>query len=181
MKVFQSFSFLVLFFFSVISVASATPSRVVIGTVNMQNVLMSVHDSETARNQLQQLADRKQQELRADEAKIQKMQEDYQKQHLVLSEAKKAEKQREIQEAIIAIQEKSQRFQQEMQSKEDELKEPILQRITEVVTEVSASENVDLTLEVSIAPVLYARESKDLSAKVIEAYNKKFPRNRRGQ
>lgn len=146
---------------------------VVVGKVNIQEILLQVSDAEKAKAELQAMAEKKQKELRADEEKIQKMQEDFQKQHLVLSDAKKAERQREIQESIVSIQEKSQRFQQEMQQKEDQLKEPILERITQVVQEVSAKEKVDLTFEVSIAPVIYAKNAKDLTAKVIEEYNKR--------
>ena len=153
--------------------STSSYASVVVGKVNIQEILLQVNDAEKAKAELEKLAQTKQQELRSDEQKIQKMQEDFQKQHMVLSDAKKAEKQREIQEAIIAIQEKSQRFQQEMQRKEDELKEPILERITAVIQTVSESEKVDLTFEVSIAPVIYAKNAKDLTAKVVEEYNKR--------
>lgn len=144
-----------------------------VGKVNIQEILLSVNDAEKAKGELQQMAERLQKQLQEEEAKIQKMQEDYQKQHLVLSDAKKAEREREIQMAIMAIQERSQEFQRQMQQKEDELKEPILERIRVIVEEVSKAEEVDLTFEVSIAPVIYVKSGKNLTPRVIELYNQR--------
>lgn len=162
-----------LLIFMVLGFVSMTANAAVVGKVNIQQILLQVGDAEKAKAELQAMAEKKQAELRSDEQKIQQMQEDYQKQRLVLSDSKKAEREREIEQAVMAIQEKSQRFQQEMQKKEDELKEPILERITTIVQEVSAKEEVDLTFEVSIAPVIYAKNAKDLTVQVIEEYNKR--------
>lgn len=162
--------------FLVLSIAmmmSFSSFAVSVGKVNIQEILLSVNDAEKAKGELQQMAERLQKQLQEEEAKIQKMQEDYQKQHLVLSDAKKAEREREIQMAIMAIQERSQEFQRQMQQKEDELKEPILERIRVIVEEVSKAEEVDLTFEVSIAPVIYVKSGKNLTPRVIELYNQR--------
>ena len=59
---------------------------------------------------------------------------------------------------------------------EQKLKTPILERVKQVVDEVSKSADVDLVYEAATAPILYAKSEKDLTDEVVKAYNKKFPK-----
>ena len=56
------------------------------------------------------------------------------------------------------------------------MKAPILNRVREIINSVSKKAEVDVTFEASTAPVVYAKNEKELTDEVITQYNKKFPK-----
>ena len=67
-------------------------------------------------------------------------------------------------------------YQKEITEMENKAKGPILEKVKGIVDEVSKKADVDVTFEASTAPVIYAKEEKDLTQEVIDAYNKKYPK-----
>jgi outer membrane protein len=155
---------------------SSAFSAVTVGKVDVQKVLITVNQGTAVRDQLKKSFDEKQKILKDEEDKIKKLQDDYAKKASVINEKEKAKKEREIQEKIVAIQQKTSTFQKEIQDMEQKLKTPILDRVKGVVDEVSKSSDVDFVYEAATAPILFAKSEKDLTDDVIKAYNKKFPK-----
>jgi outer membrane protein len=151
-------------------------AKVAVGKVDVQKVLISVNQGQAVRDQLKKSFDEKQKVLKDEEDKIRKMQDDYQKKASVLNDKEKGKKEREIQEKIVSIQQKTAGFQKEIQDMEQKLKTPILEKVKAVVDEVAKSSDVDLVYEAATAPILYAKEEKDLTDDVVKMYNKKFPK-----
>lgn len=151
-------------------------AKVAVGKVDVQKVLISVNQGQAVRDQLKKSFDEKQKVLKDEEDKIRKMQDDYQKKASVLNEKEKGKKEREIQEKIVSIQQKTAGFQKEIQDMEQKLKTPILEKVKAIVDEVAKSADVDLVYEAATAPILYAKEEKDLTDEVVKMYNKKFPK-----
>lgn len=151
-------------------------SAVVVGKVDLPKVLVSVHQGAAVRDQLKKTFDEKQKLLKDDEDKIRKMQDDFQKKMSVLNEKEKNKKDKEIQEKFMNLQQKTATFQKDLQDLEQKLKAPILEKIKQVVDDTSKETGVDLVYEASSAPILYAKEEKDLTDDVIKQYNKKFPK-----
>lgn len=147
-------------------------SAIVVGKVDIQKILLSINEGKAVRKKLKKVFDEKQKILKKDEARIKKMQADFQKQSLVMNAKAKAKKEREIQGQMIKLQQRSQSFQKEIQGMELKLKKPILDKVRKIITKVSSKAKVDLTFEVSTAPVLYARTEKDLTPEIIKLYNK---------
>jgi outer membrane protein len=114
--------------------------------------------------------------LKKDEDKIKKAQEDYKKQSMVLAEAARATKEQEIQSQMMALQNKTMEFQRDIQKMEQDLKKPILDKLRPIIDEVSKTNQVSLTFELSAAPIVYAEAKKDLTEDVIKAYDKKYPK-----
>lgn len=156
--------------------SSAAFSAVSVGKIDVQKVLITVNQGVAVRDQLKKSFDEKQKVLKDEEDKIKKLQEDYSKKASVINDKEKSKKEREIQEKIIAIQQKTQSYQKEIQEMEQKLKTPILERVKTVVDEIAKSSDVDLVYEAATAPILYAKSEKDLTDEVIKAYNKKFPK-----
>ncbi|MBY0413338.1 MAG: OmpH family outer membrane protein, partial [Bdellovibrionales bacterium] len=150
-------------------------SAVTVGKVDVQKVLISVNQGTAVRDQLKKSFDEKQKILKEEEEKIKKLQDDYAKKASVINDKEKAKKEKEIQDKIIAIQQKTAGFQKEIQDMEQKLKGPILDRVKATVDEVSKASDVDFVYEAATAPILYARSEKDLTDEVVKAYNKKFP------
>jgi outer membrane protein len=159
-----------------LAMTSTAFSAVVVGKVDVQKVLISVNQGIAVRDQLKKSFDEKQKILKDEEDKIKKLQDDYSKKASVINDKEKAKKEREIQEKIVSIQQKTSGFQKDIQDMEQKLKTPILDRVKTVVDEVSKASDVDFVYEAATAPILYAKSEKDLTDEVVKAYNKKFPK-----
>ena len=151
-------------------------ANILVGTVDVQKVLVTIKEGKAVRDKLKGEFDKKQKLLKKDEAAIQKAQQNYQKQSMVMNDKAKANKEREIQGMIMQLQQKTMKFQKEIQGMEQKLKKPILDRIKGLIEEASKKAKVDLTFEVSTAPVIYAKSQKDLTDEVIKMYDKKYPK-----
>ncbi|MBP9679855.1 MAG: OmpH family outer membrane protein [Bacteriovorax sp.] len=157
-------------------ITSSAFAKVLVGKVDVQKVLITVNQGQAVRDQLKKSFDEKQKVLKEEEDKIRKLQEDYQKKASVLNDKEKGKKEREIQDKIVAIQQKTATFQKDIQEMEQKLKTPILEKVKAVVDEVAKSADVDLVYEAATAPILYAKEEKDLTDDVVKMFNKKFPK-----
>ena len=155
--------------------ALSTPSfALVVGKVDIQKVLISVKEGKKVRDQLKDEFEKKKKILDKEQDKIKKMQQDFAKQSLVMNDKAKLEKEKSIQQKIIELQQKSLGFQKEIQAMEGKMKAPILERIKAIVDQESKKANVDVTFEMSTAPVIYAKSEKDLTSVIIKAYDKKY-------
>jgi outer membrane protein len=158
-----------------LTLVSSLAAKTLVGQIDIQRVLLTVAEGKKVRNQLKASFDKKQGELRSEEEKIKKLQSDFSKQSMVLSDKAKAKKEQEMQKMIMQLQRTSMEYQKEIQAMEQSLKKPILDRVRTIVTEVSKNAGVDLTFEISTAPLIYAKDFKDLTPKVIELYDKRHP------
>jgi outer membrane protein len=157
-------------------ITSSAFSAVSVGKVDVQKVLITVNQGQAVRDQLKKAFDEKQKLLKDEEDKIRKLQEDYQKKAAVLNDKEKSKKEREIQEKIVSIQQKTATFQKDIQDLEQKLKTPILEKVKAVVDDVAKNADVDMVYEAATAPILYAKQEKDLTDEVIKSFNKKFPK-----
>ncbi|OUR98622.1 hypothetical protein A9Q84_04185 [Halobacteriovorax marinus] len=154
-------------------IMSAQTLAIVVGKVDVQKVIISVNEGKMIKNKLKKKFDEKQKILKKEENKIRKMQENFKKQSLVMNEKAKGQKQKEIQESIIKLQQKTAGYQREIQELEQKFKKPLFEKIKGIITSVSKKAGVDITIESATAPIIYAKSEKDLTNEVIAAFNKK--------
>lgn len=167
MKLFSTLLFL---FFTYSASAS-----VLIGLVDVQKIITTIKEGKAVQKKLEKSFNDKKTVLKKDEDKIKKAQEDYKKQSMVLADQARATKERELQEMVMGLQNKTMEYQREIQKMEQEMKKPILEKLRPIIDEVSKSNQVALTFELSAAPIVYAETKKDLTEEVIKAYDKKHP------
>lgn len=156
--------------FSVSSIAAT-----VVGLVDIQKVITTIKEGKNVQKTLEKSFNDKKAVLKKDEDKIKKAQEDYKKQSMVLAEAARATKEREMQEMMMKLQNRTMEFQREIQKMEQDMKKPILDKLRPIIDEVSSANEVDMTFELSAAPIVYAKTKKDITEDVIKAYDKKHP------
>jgi outer membrane protein len=150
-------------------------SSVLIGLVDIQKIITTIKEGKNVQKNLEKSFNEKKSLLKKDEEKIKKAQEDFKKQSMVLAEAARSTKEREIQEMMMKLQNRTMEFQREIQKMEQDLKKPILDKLRPIIDEVSKESNVSMTFELSAAPIVYAESKKDLTEDVIKAYDKKHP------
>jgi outer membrane protein len=157
----------------VLTFVTPAMAEIIVGKVNIQKILVSVKEGKQVKDKLKKEFEKKQKTLKKEESKIRKAQENFKKQSLVMNPNTKQKKEMEIQQMIVALQKKSMGFQKEIQGMEQKLKTPILEKIQKVIKTISKNAGVDMTFEVSTAPIVYAKTEKDLTDLVIKAYDKK--------
>lgn len=144
-----------------------------VGIVNIQKVITSIKEGKGVMKSLEKSFKTKQAELKKEEDAIKKLQKDYQKQSLVLSDKAKAKKEGEIRKKIQELQQKTMTYQKEIQQLEAQMKKPILEKLKPIIDEVSEKENVAMTFEITSSPLVYAKAKVDITEKVIKAYDSK--------
>jgi outer membrane protein len=146
-----------------------------VGLVDIQKVIVSIKEGKSVQKTLEKSFNDKKALLKKDEDKIKKAQDDYKKQSMVLAEAARMNKERELQEMMMGLQNKTMEYQKEIQKMEGDLKKPLLEKLRPIIDEVSKANAVAMTFELSAAPIVYAEAKKDITEDVIKAYDKKYP------
>lgn len=144
-----------------------------IGVVDMQTALQSVDAGKKAKAELEKDFNKKKQELQNEESAIKKMGEELKKQSLVMNEEARQKKQAELQERIMKFQEKTARSQAEIQKKERELTDPIINSLRNVISELAKKRGYTVVLEKDENNVLFSQEQHDLTSEVIKEFNKR--------
>jgi outer membrane protein len=152
------------------SFASEGSHRVAV--VDMGKTMQSIEAGKKARSQLEKEFNAKSLEFQKEEAAIKKMNEDFQKQSLVMNDEARMKKQSELQSRYMKYQQATQQSQEELQKKERSLIQPILVKLREVVAEIAKKKNYDVVLQKDENMVLYFEEKDDLTTEVIASFDK---------
>ena len=164
----------VLFASLVLSAAAPTwAAETKIGVVDMQKALQTVDAGKKARTELEKEFNAKKKDLDGEQEKLKKMDEEFKKQSLALSEEAKSKKQREFQEKYMKFQEMAQKSQMEIQKRESELTAPLVDKMRGVIGEIAKEKSYSIILEKNNSSVLFFKDSDDVTAEVIETFNKK--------
>ena len=107
------------------------------------------------------------------------MVDELEKQRLILSDKALEEKQRLISEKSNALQSLVLQYQQELQAKDQELTKSIINEVSGIVEEIARREGFVLVLEKNEGGVLYARDTLDITDKVLREYDKRVKRRKR--
>lgn len=143
-----------------------------IGVVDMQSALQQVEAGKKAKAQLEKEVSSKTKELQTEEAALRKAGEEFKKQALVMSDDARAKKQAELQERFMKLQELQQKSTVELQKKERELSQPIINKIRGIIAELAKQKGYAVVLEKNENTVLFSQDKDDMTNEVIAAYNK---------
>ena len=142
------------------------------GVVDMQRALQNVEEGKKAKVTLEKEFNEKKKQIQAEEEALKKITEDFKKQSMVLSEDARNRKQGEIQERIMKYREMFGKAQADIQGRERELTEPIINKLRGVVADIGEKDSYAMIFEKNENSVLYHMKKDDLTDRVISAYNK---------
>lgn len=142
-----------------------------VGFVDMQKAIQSSAEGKKAKSELEAEFEKKKKELQKKEADLKKMGEDIEKKKSVLSEEALMKRQSEFQEEMLKYRDVVGKSQLEIQKKERDLTQPILEKMRKVIEKVAKDKGFSMVLENS-AMVLYADKGHDITDDVIKAYEK---------
>jgi outer membrane protein len=144
-----------------------TPTRMAV--VDTQRAIMETEDGLRAQAALKKLFDSRQRELEKKQDELQKERDDIEKQKDVVSKAALAKRVDKWQREMVQLQTVFVEYNKELQRKQNELTQPILQKALGLIRRVATQEGYDLVVDKQT--VAYVRSDLDVTDKVITLYN----------
>ena len=142
-----------------------------VALIRMQEAIKDTKDGKKAEATLKKEIEDRQKKLQAEGQKIQAAMEDLRKQAMVMDEKSRAEKEASIQKQVMAFEESKMRNQQEFQKRDQEISEPIIRKLREIVAQISKEKGY--TLVIDNGSVIYADAQDDITGEVIKRYDSK--------
>jgi outer membrane protein len=144
-----------------------------IGVVNFQKVLTESESGKSVEATMQKRGKEMETGLRDLGTQIEQLTEQLNKDAMVLTKEKRDEKQRELEIKKYDFQNLQKKYQSEFRDLEAKYIDKLKKEIFELAKEIGQQEGYLLVIEQSA--VLYYPESIDITNKLVEAYNKKYP------
>ena len=153
---------------SVLTLSSIAQNK--FGYIDSQELLTLMPERLTAATEVESFAKSLQAQLGSMEAEFQQMQQEYQANESIYTDLVKQDKESEIQGLYQRIQTFQQNAQKSLQTKEQEMLEPILAKARKAIQDVATEGNYTYIFDKSIGSILYAKDSEN----VIELVKKKL-------
>jgi len=153
---------------SVLTLSSIAQNK--FGYIDSQELLTLMPERVTAATEVENFAKSLQAQLGSMEAEFQQMQQEYQANESIYTDLVKQDKESEIQGLYQRIQTFQQNAQKSLQTKEQEMLEPILAKARKAIQDVATEGNYTYIFDKSIGSILYAKESEN----VIDLVKKKL-------
>lgn len=175
-KSMKSLVFFVLAAFLTLGVMGSAFAQLKIGYVDSQKILANYKEAVDAQKKMDAQNAKWQQEMQDMQKQLKDLQDQLDAQSLLLSDAKKEEKQKEIQDLYLKIQKyQMQKWGQqgELYQLNQKLMQPIIQQINKVITKIGEEEKFDYVFDTVQGNIVYAsKDQPDLTDKVLEELNK---------
>lgn len=157
--------------FALLSAAVISNAQTKIAFINSATVMEQLPEAQDAQKQMDGLAQQWQTELNQMASDMQKKVEDYDKRKLIMSDKRRAEVEKELQELDKKIVDfRNQKFgtNGEMFTKQNELMKPIQEKIFKAVKDVADEESYDYVIDRGNSTMLlFANAKHDLTQKVL--------------
>jgi outer membrane protein len=158
--------------------APAFAAEMKIGYIDLQKAINLSDAGKAAKDQITAKFKKYQGTIESRQNELKKMNEELEKQKMVLSAEAKTEKERDYQQKIKEYQRFAKDAQEELQQEEAQHTRSILEDLFKVVKEIGTKGNYTLILEKTESSVLYADDAINLTDQVITAYNKVYKKGK---
>ncbi|KMQ52134.1 Outer membrane protein H precursor [Chitinispirillum alkaliphilum] len=159
----------------VIAAASVSVAQMKIGFINSEKIFAQYEGTKTAQEMFNAEVARWEQEASQMQREIRELQEQLEKQSLLLSDSRKREIENQLRQKMIRYQEFiQQKFGQEGEAlvKNEELTKPIIERINVIISDIARDENYDFIFDARAGGIVHAKSQYDLSDRVLEILNR---------
>jgi outer membrane protein len=152
---------------STLAVTAAAETRIAV--VDTQRAVMETEDGLRAQATLKKHFDQRQRDLDRKQNQLQQEREDIEKQKGVLSKEALATRVDKWQREMAQLQTVFVDYNKELQKKQNELTQPIVQKTMTIIRRIATQNGYDVVVDKQAVP--YARSDLDLTDRVITAYN----------
>lgn len=143
-----------------------------VGVIDLQKVLRTSAAGQAAKNEIATKAQAFQKTLEGRQNDLKKLNDEFEKQKMILSKEAIAEKERDLQQKVKDFQRFGKDAQEELQQQDLQATSRILDEVAKVVKDFGAKGGYDVIVEKSTT--LYTADSIDLTDQVVKAYDKQF-------
>ena len=173
----------ILFVLSVVAVAAfgvnaQAFAQMKIGYVDTDRILQEYKPFLDMQSEYNRFADEQSRQISEKENVIKKLQDDYDRQKLLLSEVKKQELEKDIQGKMSEYQKFYEDTSKRVQQKSQELSEPIYKDVNAVLERVAKAGGYDFVFNAN--QVAYAKEDHNITQKIMEELNKDLEAKKKG-
>jgi len=144
------------------------------GYVDLQKAMETVKDGAMAKAKLEKEFNDKKKMITTREEEIKKMTAEYQKRQLVMSNDKKAEEEQKIQKKMMEYRELVQQSEVQMQKRQMELTQPIIENLRTIIADIASNAKYDLVYEKNQSGIFFASNAKDITDDAIKGYDEKI-------
>jgi outer membrane protein len=160
-----------------LAAAPVAAAEMKIGYLDLQKALNLSEAGKAAKSKIGDKVKKYQGTIEGRQNELKKINEEMEKQKMMLSAETKAEKERDYQQKIKEFQRFTKDAQEELQREDAQHTRSILEDLFKVVKEIGTKGNYTLILEKTESSVLYADDGINLTDEVIAAYNKVYKKN----
>lgn len=150
-------------------IASADATTMKVAVVEVQRAVMMTEDGIRAQGTLKKLFDNRQQELNKKQQDMLKQREEIDKQAKVLSKEALQKRVDDWQKQMMELQTTFVEYNKELEKKQRELTDPILERVMGSIRRMATQDGYDLIMDK--ATVAYVRSDLDLTDRIIQMAN----------
>ncbi len=145
--------------------AAGTPTTKV-GYVDLQRTLNETKAGKAAKGRLEAEKKAKQDEIDKKQSDLKKYKEQLDKERVVLKPAVLAQRQKELEDKVVALQEQFMQYQQELAKKEAELTREIFGVAAKIIQAIAERDGYTMILEKNESAVLWADDHYDITSEV---------------
>jgi outer membrane protein len=154
----------------ILAVAPVASAQMRVAVVDTQRAVMESEDGLRAQATLKKLFDKRQRELDQKQKDLQKEREELEKNRAQINTEAMAKRAENWQREMAQVQAVFVEYNKELQQKQNELTQPIVQKTVGIIRRLATQEGFDLVLERQAAT--YFRSDLDLTDRVITLYNR---------
>jgi outer membrane protein len=153
-----------------LAISPLASAQMRVAVVDTQRAVMETEDGLRAQATLKKLFDKRQRELDQKQKDLQKEREDLEKNRAQLNTEAMAKRVENWQREMAQVQAVFVEYNKELQQKQNELTQPIVQKTVGLIRRLATQEGYDLVLERQAAT--YFRADLDLTDRIITLYNR---------
>ncbi len=137
-----------------------------LGHVNKQEILQDLPGRDEAERKVQKFAQKRQRDIKEMNTEYQNKLQKYQQNQEGMTETEKQSTMDQLSNLQKRIQKAQQKAQQDLRKQEQELMQPLINKVDSAIQKVADREGYTYVFDVSSGNVAYADDSKDLTPKV---------------
>jgi outer membrane protein len=149
--------------------ATAAAAETKVAVVDTQRAIMDTEDGLRAQATVKKFFDSRQRDLDKRQADLRKEKEDIEKQRGVLSKAALQKRIEKWQRQAVDLQTAYVDYNKELQNKQYELTQPILEKALTIISRLARQEGFDIVVDKQSVP--YIRSDLDLTDRIVTLYN----------
>jgi outer membrane protein len=159
---------------SVLMMASIASADFKLAYVDVQKAIEKSTAGKKAKDDMKKEAEKKNKDLEKKKSDVDKMREDIEKKRSVLSEEAFGKRAAELQDEMQKFNQLAQKAQVELQKKESELLQPIVDKMKKVIEKIAKEKGISMVIQSNqnAQIVLYATPESDITDDVVKSFDK---------